>query len=453
MEAPPRFNAHPAIQLYRWIRDPFALLADGQARFGDAFKLRLPGRIGEVVIVSDPEMVKQVFALGGDDAHAGKANVVVKPFLGAHSLLLLDGPEHARQRKMMLPAFHGERMHAYGATMLDIAHASIDGWPVGSPFSVHRETQSITLRIILRTVFGIEGGDRFADFERRLAASLDVASMPVLLFPAMQRDFGRFSPWGKFRRLSEEASRVIREEIGRARKSDADRRSDILAMLVDSRDESGRRLDDDEVHDQLVTLLVAGHETTATALAWTLRWVLEDQALIARLRAEIEGAGDDPERIASLPLLDATVKESLRLQPVLPMVGRVLQRPARIGPYDFGAGSVVAASIYLVHRRASLYPEPQRFRPDRFLTFKPASWEWLPFGGGLRRCIGAAFALYEMKMVLAAVLARIDAQLAVRSVRAVRRSITLTPSRGLPIRVTSRGARKSRPAARTHGPQ
>ncbi|HSY25026.1 MAG TPA: cytochrome P450 [Polyangiaceae bacterium] len=447
MQVPPRFDAHPAIQLYRWIRDPFALLADGQARFGDAFTLRLPGRIGDVVIVSDPEMVKQVFALGGDDAHAGKANVVVKPFLGVHSLLLLDGSEHTRQRKMMLPAFHGERMHAYGATMLDLAHASIDAWPQGAPFAVHREMQSITLRIIVRTVFGIEAGNRFADFERLLSASLDVASMPLLLFPAMQRDLGRFSPWGKFRRASEKASRVIREEIGRARRheggGDADRRSDILAMLVDSRDESGRRLDDDEVHDQLVTLLVAGHETTATALAWTLRWLLEDKALMARLRAEIEVAGADPERIATLPLLDATVKESLRLQPVLPMVGRVLQRPARIGPYDFRPGSVVAASIYLVHRRASLYPDPQRFHPDRFLSFKPASWEWLPFGGGLRRCIGAAFALYEMKMVLAAVLSRIDAELAVRSVRAVRRSITLTPSGGLPIRVTSRSPRKS----------
>ena len=212
-------------------------------------------------------------------------------------------------------------------------------------------------------------------------------------------------------------------------------------MLIDSRDESGRPLDDDEIHDQLVTLLVAGHETTATALAWTLRWVLEDKPLVARLRAEIADGGADPPRIANLPLLDATVKESLRLQPVLPLVGRILQRPARIGPYEFAPGAAVTAAIYLVHRREALYPDPHRFRPDRFLSFKPASWEWLPFGGGLRRCIGAAFAVYEMKMVLAAVLSRIDADLAVRKVRAVRRAITLTPSRGLPIRVTARAPR------------
>ncbi|HEU5479822.1 MAG TPA: cytochrome P450, partial [Candidatus Tumulicola sp.] len=359
--------------------------------------------MGEVVVVSDPEMVKQLFALSGDEAHAGKANVVVKPFLGKHSLLLLDGPEHARQRKMMVPAFHGERMHAYGAAMLDLAHTAIDTWRQGEPFAVHREMQSITLRIILRTVFGIEGGARFAEFERLLTASLDVASAPILLFPAMQRDLGRFSPWGKFRRLSQKISRAIREEITRARSGAARGRSDILAMFVDSRDDSGRALDDDEVHDQLVTLLVAGHETTATALAWTLRWVIEDPSLIARLRAEIADAGADPVRLANLPLLDATIKESLRLQPVLPIVGRILQRPARIGPYEFTPGTAVTAAVYLVHRRAALYPDPHRFRPERFLSFKPASWEWLPFGGGLRRCIGAAFALYEMKMVLAAV--------------------------------------------------
>jgi cytochrome P450 len=233
-------------------------------------------------------------------------------------------------------------------------------------------------------------------------------------------------------------------------------------MMLDARDDKGRPLSEDEVHDELVTLLVAGHETTATALAWTLRWLLPDRELIGRLNEEIASAGVDPMRLAKLPLLDATVKEALRLQPVIPMVGRVLQEPMKIGGRELPAGVLVAPSIYLVHRRPSLYPEPERFRPERFLDFnrvagepppaqtsgdfvpyrfKPAAWEWLPFGGGIRKCVGAAFAMYEMKMVLAAILPRVEMRLALDRVREVRRTITVTPERGLPVVVTAKRSR------------
>jgi len=443
MPLPPGPDGPPALLVLRWIRTPFRMLADNRARFGDVFTLRMPGLPHPIVVLGQPEAVKDVFALGPDDAHAGKANVVLRPFLGEHSLLLLDGAEHLRQRKMMLPAFHGERMHGYGRTMMDLAHASIDTWPIGRRFAVHRPMQRITLQVIVRTVFGVEAGPRFAELADVLSRALDVAAWPMLIFPFMQRDLGPLSPWGRYSRLSARASEILRAEIRRGRAQGTAGRSDVLAMMLEARDEAGRPLTEDEIHDELVTLLVAGHETTATALAWTLRWILPDVELVPRLRREIATANGDPQKIAKLELLDATVKEALRLQPVIPMVGRVLRKPTRLGSRDLPAGVAVAPAIYLVHRHPDLYPDAERFRPDRFTTFKPAAWEWIPFGGGLRRCIGASFALYEMKMVLASLLPRVDMRLSARRVRTTRRGITITPADGLPVVVTAKRSRHS----------
>jgi cytochrome P450 len=325
--------------------------------------------------------------------------------------------------------------------MLEATHDSIDGWPLGRPFAVHRPMLDVTLSVILRTVFGMGEGPRFTALAEALRRMLDATANPLLLFPFMQRDLGPVTPWGQFKRQLGRASEILRAEIRRGRDQGTEGRLDVLAMMLDACDEKGAPLSEDEVHDELLTLLVAGHETTATALAWALRWLLPDRALVGRLNDEIASAGGDPMRLAKLPLLDGTVKEALRLQPVIPMVGRVLQEPVRIGGIDMPAGSVCAASIYLVHRRPSLYPEPERFRPERFLDFKPAAWEWLPFGGGLRRCVGAAFAMYEMKMVLAAMLPRVEMRLATDRVRNVRRAITITPEGGLPVVLTAKRAR------------
>ena len=432
-----------ALQVLRWIRTPFRVMDECHRRFGDAFTMRLPRMPGGVVVLADPLAIKDVFGLGPDEGHAGKANFVLEPIVGKHSLLLLDGAEHLRQRKMILPAFHGERMHAYGRTMLDATNDSIDGWPLGRAFPVHRPMQAITLQIILRTVFGIDDGPRFAALAEALRRMLDATANPLLLFPWLQRDLGPLSPWGQFLRQSGLASGILRSEIRRGREKGTSGRVDVLAMMLDAQDDTGQPLSEDEVHDELLTLLVAGHETTATALAWTLRWVLPDRALIGRLNEEIASAAGDPLRVAKLPLLDATVKEALRLQPVIPMVGRVLLQRTKIGALDLPAGAIVAPSIYLVHRRPSLYPEPERFRPERFLDLKPAAWEWLPFGGGLRRCIGAAFAMYEMKMVLAATLPRVEMRLATDRVRYVRRAITITPEGGLPVALTAKRSREA----------
>jgi cytochrome P450 len=426
--------------MVRWIRDPFRLMDESHERFGDTFTLRLPP-FGAMVLFSDPEAVKEVFALGSDEGHAGKANFVLQPFVGKHSVLLLDGAEHLRQRKMMLPSFHGERMQAYGLSMIELAHDSIDRWPIGKAFAAHRPMQSVTLQVIVRTVFGVEEGPRFSDLSDVLTRTLNAGTWPGLLFPFLQLDLGPYSPWGRFVRLQRRAGEILRGEIRRGRERGTAGRTDVLAMLLDARDEAGQPLTEDEVHDELITLLVAGHETTATSLAWALRWILPDRSLVAGLREEIASADGDPARLAKLELLDATVKEALRLQPIIPLVGRVLQQPMRIGGRDLAAGTLVAPAIYLVHQRASLYPEPRRFHPERFLTFKPGPSEWLPFGGGLRRCIGAAFATYEMKMVLASMLPRIDARLADERVRLSRRGITVAPAGGLPIVVTTRRPR------------
>jgi cytochrome P450 len=440
MALPPGPTLAPALQTVRWIRKPFDLMDECQARFGDTFTLRL-APFGAMVFFSDPEAVKDIFALGPDEGHAGKANFVLRPFVGNHSLLVLDGAEHLRQRKMMLPSFHGERMQAYGLTMTQLAHDSIDRWPIGEAFAAHRPMQSVTLQVIVRTVFGVEDGPRVSDLSDVLTRTLEAGTSPGLLIPFLQLDLGPYSPWGRFLRLQKRGSEILRSEIRRGRERGTAGRTDVLALLLDARDEAGRPLTEDEVHDELITLLVAGHETTATSLTWALRWVLPNRGLLARLRDEIASAEGDPARIAKLELLDATVKETLRLQPIVPIVGRVLQQPTRLGGHDLPTGTLVAPAIYLVHQRSSLYPEPRRFRPERFLAVKPGPAEWLPFGGGLRRCIGAAFALYEMKMVLASLLPRVDARLADDRVRMSRRGITLAPSGGLPIVVTARRPR------------
>jgi len=273
-----------------------------------------------------------------------------------------------------------------------------------------------------------------------------VASWPPLLIPYFQVDLGPLSPWGRFVRLRDRADALFYAELAE-RKREGDRaRSDVLALLMEARDEAGAPMSDEELRDELVTLLVAGHETTATALSWALRWISATPGLTERLVDEIatasEGSRLVPERVAKLPLLDATVRETLRLQPVVPLVGRMLQKPARIGGYDLPAETIVMASIYLAQQRPEAYPEPWRFDPDRFSNKKASPYEWLPFGGGIRRCVGMAFALYEMKMVLSATLARVKFRLTdVRAARVERRSITLSPEGGLSLIVERKAPR------------
>jgi cytochrome P450 len=432
---PPGPGGPGALTAARFLLRSGSFLEDCRDRYGDVFTIRLnTGRT--VVIAGDPGIAKQVFTGDPDDLLAGAGNIVLKPLLGSRSVLLLDGPEHLRQRRLMLPAFHGERMRAYGELMSEIAERHVARWPVGRPFAVRESVQAITLEIILRTVFGLESADQVermaAPLRRLLDSTTHPARLLALQFTSSERG-GPRSPWGRIRALMAPADALLYDEI-RTRRAEAGQagfgdRDDILSLLLAARDEDGTPLTDTELRDELMTLLVAGHETTATALAWTLERVVRHPDVLARLREE-QGAGTSD-------YLDATIKETLRLRPVVPGVIRQLQRPLELGGWSLPKGVHIAPSIYLIHRRADVYPEPKAFRPERFLERTPSTYEWLPFGGGIRRCLGASFALYEMRIVLDTVLARATLETTDAPAESVRRRfVTFTPARGGRVRVS-----------------
>jgi cytochrome P450 len=419
--------------LHLW-RRPTAFLEECARRYGDVFTLRLPAMPPEVHF-SHPDAIREIFTTHEDGLAAGEANAIIEPLVGRHSLLRLDGARHLRERRLMLPSFHGERMQAYGAVMRTMADRAIDAWPIGRPIALREEMMQVTLDVILRTVFGLDEDQAGARLREGVVRLLALAANPTWLMPWMQWDLGRWSPWGRYVRLRSEVHTLLLDEI-RRRQTDGAPGNDILSLLLAARDERGEPMRDEEVRDEMVTLLFAGHETTATALAWTVGCILEHPPVLRALREELEGAGDD---VSRLPYLDATIKEGLRLHPIIPDVGRLLTRPMRLGGWDLPAGVIAAPSIYLTHRRPERWPDPERFAPERFIATRPTPYEFLPFGGGSRRCVGMAFAMYEMKIVLARILRRVALRpLAGYRVRPERRSVTLAPSRGFPVVIERR---------------
>jgi cytochrome P450 len=405
------------------------------------FTVELP-RLGQFVMVSSPDLIRQIFTEGGETLHAGRANGVLEPLVGPRSVLLLDGPQHMRHRKLLLPPFHGERMHAYADEMRQITEADLRTWPVGEPFSLHPHMQSITLSVILRAVFGLEEGAQMTDLAAKLVAFMEPPPALLVFLPHVAELDFPMSPLRRFRTRREAVDRDLYALIAeRRRAKDLAARKDILSLLLSARDEDGKPMSDEEVRDELMTMLAAGHETTATALSWAFERTLNEPRVATKMAAEVrEVVGDgplSPEAIARLTYVDAAVKETLRLQPILPIVVRYLEEPYSIGGYDLPAGSRVAPCIYLTHRRPELYPEPEQFDPSRFVGKKVDPYTWLPFGGGIRRCIGMAFALYEMKLILATVMARARLRLeSLHPARVVRRGVTLAPSEGARVVLT-----------------
>jgi cytochrome P450 len=410
--------------MYQWIARPIPFLAHLSRRYGDMFTLRFA--FGQIIFMSDPQAIKHVFRGDPDVFHAGEANATpLEPLMGRNSVLLLDGPEHMRQRKLMLPSFHGDRMQGYGALMEEIADREIARWPVGEPFGLRPRTQAITLEVIMRTVFGIDDAERLARLSERLAAMLDIGmqsrALAAIAIPPVRRTIGR-GIWKRFLRLRAAADAEIYDEIARRRgASDITERDDVLSILLQAHDEDGRPMTDQELRDELMTLLVAGHETTATSLAWAFDLLLRHPAELERLMAEVEsGVGSD--------YLDAVIKETLRIRPVVPGVVRVLKAPVELNGYELPAGVRVAPNIYLTHRRPDVYPEPERFSPERFLNGGPDTYSWIPFGGGIRRCLGASFAQYEMKVVIPAILRRVQLRAAAAEPERIRRrAVTFVP--------------------------
>ena len=430
-----------AAQTALWIRRPTELMRFCRRRYGPTFTIGLPPR--GITFFSDPESIRQIFAARADAMHAGEFNRLLRPIVGPSSVLLLDESAHMRQRKLLLPPFHGERMRLYGATMQDATRRSIDSWPHHEPFALHPHMQGVTLDIILRTVFGLEEGAALVELRdtlRRLLSLGEFRVSPLVLFLLGSRpELERRAPFRWMLARRDRTDALIHRQIAARRAAPGEERTDVLALLLEARDEQGQPMTDSEIRDELVTALVAGHETTATALCWAFERLLADRPVLERLVSEIRGAGEDasPEAIARLPYLDATVKEVLRLRPVIPIVGRVLKRPETIGGYDLAPGAHVGACIYLAHLNPDVYDDPEAFRPERFLQAQPDPAAWLPFGGGLRRCLGAAFAVYEMKIALATILSSVELELAQPApIRVVRRAITFSPERGVRVRVT-----------------
>jgi cytochrome P450 len=422
---PPGPRAPALVQILRWIAQPLTLLDQCQQRYGDVFSLRSPND-ARFIVLATPELIKQVLAADSDVLLAGVGNAtLLEPMLGRHSLLTLDGAEHLRQRRLLLPAFHGERMHAFETAMREITHASLEQWPVGRPFALHPMMQSITLDVILRTVFGVTDSHEHRELRARLVEILELAANPWLLLPGFLRIDPFRIPWLRISRLKRALDESIYRLIAERRRESTARRNDVLAMMLEARDDQGRAMTDVEIRDELITLLLAGHETTATSLAWTFDRLLAHPQTFAKLRAEL-AAGDDE-------YLDAVIRETLRVRPIVPMIGRHVAKPFQLGRWTIEPGNRIAPSIYLAGRNPQAYPDPERFAPERWLGVKPDPYTWLPFGGGIRRCIGMAFAQFEMRVVLQTVVPRARMRLADGPATVTRRGITLAPSGGTRI--------------------
>ncbi len=439
---PPGPRLPRAAQTVTWIRRPLDVLERCQRRYGDMFTLRIANE-GTWVMVSDPAAVKQVFQADPSVARAGEANKVLLPVLGSHSVLLLDEAAHLEQRKLMLPPFHGKRMQRYQEVMARVAAEEIERWPLGERVSVWPRMQAVTLEVILRAVFGIENGERMGRLRSELRRVLDMLSNPRRLALLTLIGPQRVSRLRSFNRVLEPVDRMLYEEIAARREApDLSEREDILSLLLQARHEDGSPMSDRELRDELMTLLVAGHETTATSLAWAIERLVRHPEKLDRLTAETR-AGDGE-------YLDAVIKETLRLRPVIALVVRHLTAPLEVGGRVLPAGATVAPCIYLVHRRPEIYPEPERFRPERFLERSPGTYTWIPFGGGIRRCLGASFAEFEMSVVLRELVARRSLRPArLESERIVRRAITMVPRRGAEVVVepaAERGAPVARPS-------
>jgi cytochrome P450 len=445
MQQPPTLPMPTPLQTLFWIRRPTDFMQLCGKRYGSAFKVKLlPFHI---TLFSDPDSVRTIFAAKSDEMHAGEVNRILRVLVGESSVLLLDGDEHMRHRKLLLPSFHGERMRFYGETMAAITRDAIASWPEGEAFALHPHTQEITLQIILRTVFGADEGTELTTLSAQIKELLSAAehriALPLMIYMSAHPRLETVAPFKWLLNARNRTDALLFKQITeRRRDASATQRKDVLAMLMQARDEGGEPLTDRELRDELMTSLAAGHETTATALAWAFERILSTPDVYARLREEIAGAGGvdaAPAKLAALPYLDATIKEVLRLRPVVPVVGRVLKEATTIGGYELPAETAVGACIYLAHRNPDVYPEPDAFRPERFLDNPPDPVSWLPFGGGIRRCIGAQFATYEMKLVLGTMLASCDFTLAQPTpARTLRRAITFWPEGGTRVKISKR---------------
>jgi cytochrome P450 len=420
----------PALALtLAWSLAPTWVMDQCARRYGETFTIEFWPSRRKLVLISDPEAVKTVFTAPPEVAPSAAGASPIASIMGPSSVIMLIGPEHMRQRKLLLPPFHGERMREYADVIVQATRRSMTGWPVDEPMQLSERTRAITLEVILRAVFGVEA-DRMDALREAIGGLLGRRQTAAMVLYALRRPTGE-RPTGTIGRALDHLDTVIYEEIARRRaQADLAERNDILSLLLLARDEDDQAMIDQELRDELVTLLLAGHETTATAVAWAVERLVRHPEKLARLVAEID-AGESDE------YMQAVISETLRVRPVVPLVVRVLREPLSVGGRELPRGTRVVPSIYLTNRNPRVYEAPEEFCPERFLDNAPETFSWIPFGGGIRRCIGASFATLEMKLILSTVLGELTPSLAARDARRRgrgewnhRRAITLVPSRG-----------------------
>lgn len=436
------------IQAIQWIAAPMSMMENCAKRYGDIFTLCVSPKRTPIVFISNPQALQEILTSDSTKQFSapGETNVIFATLLGEYSLISLGGVQHQRQRQLLTPPFHGERMLSYTKIINNFTEEVMNGLEVDKPFSVRDITQAITLRIIMKAVFGFDEGLHARGLEVFLNAITNQLTSPagvaMLYFPGLRKDWGAWSPWGKYLRCRQETEKLLYQQIQERREQADASKTDILSLLISARDEAGQPMTDKELRDELMTLLVAGQETTATALAWALYWIHKLPAVREKLLLEIDSLGANPDitTINKLPYLNAVCCETLRIYPVAMLtLPRRVEKPVTLCGWDLEPGTLLYGSIYLTHQREDLYPEPKKFKPERFLERQFSPYEFFPFGGGVRRCIGAAFALFEMKVALVKILYKYSLNLVDHSeVKPRRRGLVTAPASPIKMVITGK---------------
>ncbi|QSJ14785.1 cytochrome P450 [Nostoc sp. UHCC 0702] len=450
MQLPNRLKSPSLIQKFQWITDPVAYMESAAQEYPDIFTGEIVGFGGTLVFVNHPQAIQEILTSQKSKFAAdGRLNQFLQPLLGNYSLVMLSGDRHKRRRQLLMPSFHGERMRVYGQLISDLAEKVFSELPINQPFLARHGTQEISAQVMLKVVFGLYEGERYQQIKHSLLSMLDIFRSPLrssfLLLPFLQQDLGAWSPWGKFLRQQQRIDELLCAEIAERRQQANQDRIDIVSLLMSATDEAGQPMTDEELRDEIKTLMFGGYDTTATVMSWALYWIHHKPEVLEKLLQELDSLGDspDPMTIFRLPYLSAVCNESLRTySTVMLTFPTEVQERVEILGHSLEPGTVVAACMYLIHQREDLYPQPQEFRPERFLERQFSPYEFMPFGG-IRRCIGEAFAMFEIKLILATILSNYQFALTdPRPEQPQRRALTLAPSNGAKMVITGRRQRQ-----------
>jgi cytochrome P450 family 110 len=443
-ELPPTLKTPAIIGMVQSFLDPFGNLERLHKKYGEIFYGAKSSLTPPYVIFSNPKAIEKVFTADPDIFEASQRTLPIKALIGDKSVVLLDGIEHRRHRKLIMPPFHGERLKSYSQTMVDVTKEVISSWQEGQTIIIHDYIQEITMRVNMGAIFGLAQGEKYDYLKRIFMDWLDTFESPLnsslLLFPALQKDIGGLTPWGKFLRQKQQIRDTLQTECVRRRSNSDFIGEDVFSLLLAARDEAGEPMSNLEIQDELMTMLFAGFDTTSNSLAWSFYWIHRLPEIGQKLETELNSLSENAEimDIIKLPYLSAVVSETLRLNPLGLFVGRQLKEPFELMGYQFESGTSLFPSIYLTHHREDIYPEPKKFKPERFVEKQYSPYEYLPFGGGNRLCLGYAFALFEMKLVLATIMSQVKLELLDnRPLNCARRGFAFYPQGGVKMKVIS----------------